>query len=42
MGEQRLSGLALFHIHEEIAVNVNAIIDKFVACGNRRINFAYV
>ncbi len=42
MGEQRLTGLALLHIHEDIAVDVNAVIDKFAASGNRRINFAYV
>ena len=37
MVDDRLNGLALMHIHQEIEPEVNSIIDKFSA-GNRRMD----
>lgn len=39
MIEERLNGLALMQIHQEIVPDVNAVIDKF-AVGNTRLKFA--
>jgi len=38
MGQIRLTGLALMHVHRNIDVNVNNIIDRF-AKNKRKIDF---
>ena len=37
MGEERLNGLALMHIHHDTIPDVNKVIDKFSMSGNRRL-----
>ncbi|XP_063230714.1 52 kDa repressor of the inhibitor of the protein kinase-like [Bacillus rossius redtenbacheri] len=39
MSEDRLIGLALLHVHRDIPVNVDSVIDRFAKTGNRRIPF---
>lgn len=39
MVEDRLNGLALMHIHREIAIDINKVIDRFAKSKSRRINF---
>lgn len=41
MTEQRLTGLALMHIHRNIDVNVNRVINDFDATGHRRIALVF-
>jgi hypothetical protein len=38
MGEERLTGLALLHIHKDIILNVDDIIDRFAKEKKRNIN----
>ena len=38
MGEERLVGLALLHVHRDIPVSVDAVIERF-ARSNRRLEF---
>ena len=37
MGEERLSGLALMAIHPHIPIDIDKVLDRFKASGNRRI-----
>lgn len=39
MGEDRLTGLALLHVHRDIDVAVNNVIDRFASSKNRRVQF---
>ncbi|PIK36824.1 putative 52 kDa repressor of the inhibitor of the protein kinase-like [Apostichopus japonicus] len=41
MNEERLSGLALMHIHRDFAIDVDAVLKKFASDGNRRIAYAF-
>jgi len=38
MGQSRLTGLALMHVHRNINVDINNIIDRF-AKNKRKIDF---
>ena len=38
MGEERLNGIALMQIHQEIIPDIEKVIDKF-AVGNTRLKF---
>lgn len=39
MGEERLNGLALLHMHQDIRVSIDAVIDRFARSGKRRLEF---
>ena len=39
MVEDRLNGLALLHIHQEIEPTVNEVIQKFAVDGPRKLEF---
>jgi len=39
MGQNRLSGLALLHVHRSISINIDKIIDKFSQMKKRNIDF---
>jgi hypothetical protein len=39
MGNNRLSGLVLLHVHRNIKVNTDAIIERFAEQKNRKRNF---
>jgi hypothetical protein len=39
MGEDRLNGLALMHVHRDIDICAEEIIDIFAKCRNTRIDF---
>lgn len=39
MGQNRLSGLALLHVHRSININTDKIIDKFSQMKKRNIDF---
>jgi hypothetical protein len=41
MGAERLNGLAMMHIHHEISVDVDAVLQKFDSSGHRRIALAF-
>ena len=42
MKENRLSGLALTHIHKhDVSLNAEDILDDFAACGSRRIELLF-
>lgn len=41
MGESRLSSLGLMHIHREIDINVEDVVDEFAAKKNRKMDFIY-
>ena len=40
MGEERLNGLALMHVHHDIIPNVDDVINKFADSGKRRLEFS--
>ena len=40
MGEERLNGLALIHVHHDIIPNVDDVINKFADSGKRRLEFS--
>ena len=37
MVEDRLNGLALMHVHQEIQLDISEVIKKFASDGNRRL-----
>ncbi|KAK3917526.1 52 kDa repressor of the inhibitor of the protein kinase [Frankliniella fusca] len=37
MSQDRLTGLALMHVHRDIDIDINAIITRFAKSGNRRL-----
>lgn len=39
MGEERLTGLALLHIHQDIEVDIESVITRFAKSSQRRIEF---
>ena len=39
MLEDRLNGLALMHIHQEIIPDVDEVINKFALMGPRKLEF---
>jgi len=39
MGQNRLSGLALMHVHRTIHIDIDRIIDKFSAMKKRNVDF---
>lgn len=39
MTEERLNGLALLHVHLNVKIDKNNIIDRFSSLGNRRLDF---
>lgn len=39
MGQERLNGLAMMHIHRDSIINVEKIIDKFATAKNRKLDF---
>ena len=39
MTEQRLCGLALMHIHRDVQIVVQKVLDRFSKSGKRRIEF---
>lgn len=40
MGDERLSNLSLMHIHRQIAITKNKVLDDFINSKNRRLDFA--
>lgn len=41
MGDERLSNLSLMHIHRQIAITKNKVLDDFINSKNRRLDFAW-
>ena len=39
MREERLTGLALLHIHQDIVVSIDQIIDRFANLGPHRLAY---
>jgi hypothetical protein len=39
MGQNRLSGLALLHVHRSINIDIDGIINTFLQMKNRNIDF---
>jgi hypothetical protein len=39
MGQERRSGLALLHIHQDVKLDINQIIDKFASKKQRQLEF---
>jgi len=39
VGQNRLSGLALWHVHRSININIDKIIEKFSQMKKRNIDF---
>jgi hypothetical protein len=42
MVEDRLNGLSLMHVHPEIPLNFDQVINTFAADGNRRIQLIFL
>ena len=42
MGQERMDSLASMHIHRDIDVNVNTIIDEFAKQHPRRMQFSRI
>ena len=42
MGQTRVTGLALMHVHQHITVDINAIIDDFALLQSQRMKLANV
>ena len=41
MSDDRLTGLALMHVHKDVLINSNDILEKFESSGHRRIILAF-
>jgi hypothetical protein len=39
MGETRLVGLCLLHVHRELEINIEKVIERFAKKGSRRLEF---
>jgi len=39
MGNERLSSLAMLHVHRDIDINIENVIDMFAKMKNRNRNF---
>jgi hypothetical protein len=39
MGDGRLSSLALLHVHREIEIDVERVIEQFASLKNRKLAF---
>lgn len=39
MSQNRLTGLALMHVHRDVEISVDSVISRFAKSGNRRLDF---